>query len=267
MDHMSGMSDHATTHNMMVVGQQTVFLSHLPMFNGADGPGTITPHRFQVLLEATFSKAGGDPQKLYADDRKNHPETRMYTLHPERFVLSDLNPKSTDKPMTSFKADLFRGHFERDPHELLVSGVQVNVTNVIHFREFDPEAAKLAHLEYLLFGKGNELFLAHFITRPPDFDQIIRVSIPDHPFSDAQLQQGVHVVCRSRANSLEQRIGSKPNEEVEVVVPKGLLPGTRGERDLPVKVKAGTEFYFEEGELRVPATFEPTDAEQAAGFG
>jgi hypothetical protein len=35
---------------------------------------------------------------------------------------------------------------------------------------------------------------------------------------------------------------------------------------LKVRFKAGTEFYFEEGELRVPATFEPTAAERRAGF-
>jgi hypothetical protein len=33
----------------------------------------------------------------------------------------------------------------------------------------------MAELEYLLFGKGNESFLAHLITRPPDFDQILSV--------------------------------------------------------------------------------------------
>jgi hypothetical protein len=33
-----------------------------------------------------------------------------------------------------------------------------------------------------------------------------------------------------------------------------------------VRLKAGTEFYFEEGELRVPASFNPTPAERRAGF-
>lgn len=36
---------------------------------------------------------------------------------------------------------------------------------------------------------------------------------------------------------------------------------------LKVNVKADVEFYFEEGELRVPAIFEPTAAEIKAGFG
>ena len=39
--------------------------------------------------------------------------------------------------------------------------VNVTVTRVVHFRKFDPAATKPAQLEYLLFGKGTELFLAH----------------------------------------------------------------------------------------------------------
>ena len=52
-------------------------------------------------------------------------------------------------------------------------GVDVGVTRVIHFRKFEPGAAGLSQLEYLLFGKANELFLAHSITKPPDFDQVL----------------------------------------------------------------------------------------------
>ena len=56
--------DAPNQHNMLVVGEQTVYLSHLPMFQG--GQSVHQPcrhrvhllHRFQVILEATFSKQG-----------------------------------------------------------------------------------------------------------------------------------------------------------------------------------------------------------------
>jgi hypothetical protein len=80
MHHSS--SHEKDTHNMLVVGEKTVFLSHLPMFHGN--------HGFQVILEVAFSNSGGDPQAIYAKDRQNHPETKMYTLNPEEFVLQDL---------------------------------------------------------------------------------------------------------------------------------------------------------------------------------
>src|SRR5437588_3210743 len=51
------------THNMLVVGEKTVFLSHLPMFKDADDAGNlfITPHRFQAVFEASFTR-GSDAQ-------------------------------------------------------------------------------------------------------------------------------------------------------------------------------------------------------------
>ena len=50
------LQDNPGTHNMLVVGEQTVYLSHLPMFDGLNKKKTdfTSPHRYQVILEATF---------------------------------------------------------------------------------------------------------------------------------------------------------------------------------------------------------------------
>ena len=48
--------DAPNTHNMMLVGTKGAFLSHLPMFvPEGTGPEFDSPHRFQVILEATFT--------------------------------------------------------------------------------------------------------------------------------------------------------------------------------------------------------------------
>ncbi len=59
---------------MMIVGEQTIFLSHLPMFH--------SEHRFQVIVEAAFDQDGTPLDRMYADDRRKHPDVRMYTLVP-----------------------------------------------------------------------------------------------------------------------------------------------------------------------------------------
>ena len=48
------------THNWMLVGSQTAFLSHLPMFEMLNAAKTeyMTPHRFQVILQASFNSGG-----------------------------------------------------------------------------------------------------------------------------------------------------------------------------------------------------------------
>lgn len=234
------------THNMLVVGQETVFLSHLPMFNA---PGEVTPHRFQVVLEAGFTKAGNDPQTGYFNDRKKHPLTRIYTLNPEPFALPNLISKVA--PLRHFTAPLFRGHLEKGG-VAIAKAVTVTVRNVIHFREFDPSARELQHLIYMLFGKGSELFLTHLITKPPDFDQVIAITA-DHKFTDDDLRRGLQIVF-PRANSIAQRL-----QEKQAVV--GEIPGIG-----KVKVKVATEFYLEESELRVPADFGQSDIEKSAGF-
>jgi hypothetical protein len=45
--------DDPATHNMMLAGEQTAYLSHLPMFVGLNEDKTdfATPHRYQVILE------------------------------------------------------------------------------------------------------------------------------------------------------------------------------------------------------------------------
>src|SRR5437762_11137053 len=107
--------DPPATHNMLVVGEQTVFLSHLPMFGSEDPKrDDFSPHRFQVILEATFTKRGNDVKEIYAMNRRQNRATKMYTLQPERFVLQRLAATDPRRPpLTSFKASVFRDHLER----------------------------------------------------------------------------------------------------------------------------------------------------------
>src|ERR687888_50790 len=68
-------------HNQMMVGEETIYLSHLPMF-------MFDPqrheHSFQVILEVALS-GPGNPQATYAADRREHPDVRMYTSRPPDF--------------------------------------------------------------------------------------------------------------------------------------------------------------------------------------
>jgi hypothetical protein len=163
--------DRPSVHGMLIVGEKTIFLSHLPLFH--------SPHDYQVLLEARFRSNGGDPRRLYAEDRARTGE-KIYTLVPERFVLPD---KVTGR--RSFKADIYRGHFERGGVPI-AKGITVDLVRVVHFRKFTPRAERPRQLEYVLFGKGDEVFLAHRVIAPPDFDQVLSV-VPARPLGDAEL--------------------------------------------------------------------------------
>jgi len=181
--------DAPNTHNMLVVGTEAVFLSHLPMFDGLNERKSdyTSPHRYQVILEARFSSGGKDVTALYTEDRKNHPKTKMYTLSPtDEFVLAKLFRPDAQRPeLSSFRATVFRGHFERRGKQPIngLEDIVVNVKQVMHAQKFEPADDKPEELTYFLFGKGMELFLAHSISKPPDFDQVLSVKVEGHSFT------------------------------------------------------------------------------------
>jgi hypothetical protein len=256
-------SDPPATHNMLVVGEKTVFLSHLPMFDSLieDKSDYTSMHRYQVILEAKFIRNGKDVTGIYMKDRQSNAGTKMYTLQPARFVLARLfTPNADSAALRSFKATIFRDHLERngEPIEGL-EDVVVKVNKVVHARKFDPSQEKPAQLEYFLFGKGDELFLAHLITKPPDFDQIVAVRAVGHRFTSEELGKGVRVLLPERSNAATQRI--KENEQA-----KAQFQIVDASQILDLPIQAGTEYYFEEGELAMPAVFNQTPEEKKSGF-
>jgi hypothetical protein len=258
--------DSPNTHNMMLVGAKTAFLSHLPMFvNDGTGPEFDSPHRFQVILEATFTDGTRNLTDVYFSDRVKNPAVKMYTLNPGLFVLSHLDPNG--KALKKFRGNgLIRGHLERGGKSFIGDfqnppdggAFDVNVVNVVHFHEFDPKAAKPAKLEYLLFGKGSELFLAHLITKPNDFDQTISIKTTGPAFTDEELSKGLHVVFSKRGNTAKDRLKEKIKDSGMLQI-SGVAPRS-------VSVEVVKEFYFEEGELFLPPTFDVTPEEKKPGF-
>jgi hypothetical protein len=189
----------------------------------------------------------------------------MYTLNPEAFVLSNLDPKGI--ALKKFRGSaLVRGHLERGGKSFIGDfenppeggAFDVNVVNVVHFHEFDPGQAKPSTLEYLLFGKSSELFLAHLITKPNDFDQIISIKSIGHPFTDEELRAGMHVVFSDRGNTVKDRLKEKTRDAGVLQI-----PGTAPQM---LRVEVIREFYFEEGELFLAPIFESTAEEKKAGF-
>src|SRR5215211_4220541 len=69
-------------HNMLAFGQNTLFLSHFPMF--------MAPHDTQLVLEAVAENASGSLQKVWSDERAGHPDVGFYVMRPEKFSLSTL---------------------------------------------------------------------------------------------------------------------------------------------------------------------------------
>lgn len=248
--HSTPIPEQAGTHNMLVAGRRHVYLSHLPMFHGE--------HAAQVILEADFRKPAADVTAVYLQDRANHPEVKMYTLQPkEEFVLSELfTPGAAGAARTTFAAQaLFRGHVERPGSELIAANFTVSVRRVIHAHRLPVD--RPAELSYVVFGGPDELLVAHLITQPPDFDQVIGVKL-EPAVTAEELKQDLVLRIAGRANRADARI--RAGERVACSLQVGELAARE------VELLAETELYFEEGELRTEPTFSSTRLERESGF-
>jgi hypothetical protein len=224
-------SDMPATHGMLMVGEKTIYLSHLPMFESS-------AHRYQVILEAALT---GEAQAAYRDARKK-TGSKFYTVGPsETFTLPDLVSADPSRPpvRTSFQGDVFVGVFDMDGQPIpTLQGISLTIANVVYFQKLNPQGPPLPELKYLLFGKGGELFMAHLIAREPDFDQVLAVGITGQTFSDAELRRGVPIVFPGRANSADAKLNAG-----EQIAGETRVAGQNAPRQLTVQANA--ELYLD----------------------
>lgn len=158
-------TDPPAIHGMLLFGDRQLYASHLPMFHA--------PHDYQAIMAIHLSSPSGDPAALYRADRAR-TDSSVYTVLPEPFVLPDVVGER--RP---FKATIYRGDFEKGGTPI-ANDVTVSIDSVVVFRKLDPVAARPSQAEDLLFGTGDQAYLAHWIVAPPDFDQIVAIR-PQQP--------------------------------------------------------------------------------------
>lgn len=146
-------------HGMVLIGgRDGLYASHLPMFHA--------PHDYQVVARLRFDAP------LDAELRAAFAGTpALWTLDPERFDLTRLDPRSHD-PLRTFVATVYAGHFERGG-EARHRDVRVHVEEVLLFRRLDPAPVVREQLHYVAIGAGSERYLVKLIDSRPDFDHIV----------------------------------------------------------------------------------------------
>ena len=200
-------SDPPCLHGMRIVGEQSVYLSHMGLFNNSC-------HDYQGLFEVSL-EGTNNPQKIYLDAQKKDADQNEFTIEPtQKFVL----PEFAAGKLTSFKANIYSGQYERSATKpkLLASDVTVRLKRVLHFHQFKTGAKQPAKAEYLLFGNSSEQLAAHLITAPPDFDQVMALKKP-LPLTDAELAKAVRLVLPNR-NLPTAQLPLKPGDPPAVQI-------------------------------------------------
>ncbi|MFN7729484.1 MAG: hypothetical protein ACK5P7_10045 [Bdellovibrio sp.] len=159
----SAQADKPAVHGMVLFGDKINYVSHLPMFHA--------PHDYQVILQVRLSqktRCGGlTLQNFEAAKAQGQTE---FTLAPEPMDLT----KIISGEKTSFQANLYQGHFEKNGKDL--GRLTVEILKTIVSNKLDPEQAE--QNQYVLFGEKSEYFAAHLINGKPSFDSILSVSKP-----------------------------------------------------------------------------------------
>jgi hypothetical protein len=212
-------------HGMLVLGSERIYASHLPMFTAQ--------HRYQGIWQVTFGDAG---DQAYRDAQAAN-DGEIFTLAPnESFRLPELTG-----PRGSFRADVYVGHFERPGHRKLLDDVTVTLEQQVHWHPFLSGHKRPEQLTYLLFGDGEEIWLAHWISAAPDYDQIVKVTPVG---SGGPLPALAQVVVPDRDDAQTLR----PGDTASV-----LLLEDRGSdkpiRVTPIDLSVETELYLEQREL------------------
>jgi hypothetical protein len=224
---------------MLVLGGQRtddalrspVYVSHLPMFR--------SPHDFQVILRVSGEAAG-----TYGDFVAHFGSAPIYTFEPEPFSIDGLDPAGGGPTRTSFRGTLFRGHFERGGSKI-AEGVAFEVERVVHYRRFRPGAggATRGQLRYLCFGERDAAFLAHLITAPPDFDQILNVEVGALAgVSDEDLRGGVVIGVPDRPNDIDAKLREGEAFSGQVQAEPAGVPAS-------LECVVTGEYYLETGDL------------------
>jgi hypothetical protein len=155
-------------HGMVLFGgADGLFASHLPMFHA--------PHDYHVVIALQLASPAID-----AAMRTRLAESpELWTLVPEKFELARLAPGAAN-PLTTFKADIVEGHFERGG-KTIYSNLIVRVIRTERFVQLDPHARPAATARYLPIGQGRTWFLVKEVHARPDFDHVVMLSSTRKP--------------------------------------------------------------------------------------
>ena len=238
--HSNG-EDTTGVHGMLLFGDDTRYLSHLPMF--------MSPHHFQVIFEARFDHA--------VEEALRGDHDAMHTFEPEVFPIIELDPSGDGPARTAIEGTIFRGHFERGGTPI-VEGVTAEVRDVVYFAELDRQARRSSDqtLTYLCFGRAGQLHLAHRVTASPDFDHVLQARLVPGSLTDPagrpMAEQGEHdfrlaapVEFRGRGDTPSDRLA--PGETVDGFFFASI--GPTGSHGFAARLKAGAELYLELGDL------------------
>ncbi len=164
--------DMPTQHGFFMLGTSTVFLYHSAQF-------TMENHSYQMVFTAGLSEG---IMKEYIDDvaqygsggwvwvfvngvGNNPPANQLFTL-----------PQIQTGQVTSLTGSIIRiSTTDPSTSVVVVPAATISVARLIYYRHFDTTEAYNSPLTYVLFGDSSGAWIAHYLTKLKDFDNLAQL--------------------------------------------------------------------------------------------
>ena len=234
-----GSSTHFGSHGQLVFGEDEVYLHHLPFL--IDDPNRH-PHNFQVLMRVSFVDEADE--QVYLERRKLLPDA-LFTALPDAYNQDWLKETFENGVAGEELGEvlLFDDHFENSPPPQPFLSAEMVIDEVLKFSELLPSGPTADELRYMIVESEQEAFLLHDLSSPPDFDQVLNVTLTSENTSPAEV---------SFDRGMLRLIGADNAEDGRLGVGDALSCSAHdGTRRLPfdVAVAIEREIYCEAGEL------------------
>ncbi len=159
---MSNSSQMEALHGFLLLGKDNIFGCHLPMFFTA-------AHAFQVIFELSFEDK---VKEKYLATKKDNPGKPLIVLNTKAMSLEEIANSG------SFECDFYFSNNDGDPDgDPFINKANISVKQKILFEPLDQNKDYPEHLLYYLYGKDSEYHISHILTKAPNFQQEIDISL------------------------------------------------------------------------------------------
>lgn len=154
-------------HGMLLLGTEKIYACHLPMF-------AMPKHRYQAILEIELN---GTDIETYLNTRNENPSKPLIVMNRKPMLLKDIVSPSNNR----LQAFISFANENGDPiGEPIIESTAVTIKKPLLFKELNPTGDNYPeNLSYYLYGTDSEFHLSHILTKAPNFQQELDISLHD----------------------------------------------------------------------------------------
>jgi hypothetical protein len=163
-------SERPAGHGMLLLGTNKVYASHLAMF-------AMPEHGYQAILELELDSKD---KETYLNTKRENPSKPLIIMNRGGMLLKDIVNSGNE----GFDARMSFADDDGNPVKTIIESVKVPVKKSLLFTRLNPTGDNYPEfLSYYLYGINPEFHLSHVLTKAPNFQQEMDVSLHDVDFS------------------------------------------------------------------------------------